>query len=92
MVRLRWIEELEDSTPNGEFELRFCSDGRKYMKYIMTFILWIETTVNDSIYYKIIHEGGAFRIHCSFSCDETTLKRIHNRFRTLVRKYYRNNK
>ena len=92
MVRLRWIEELEDSTPNGEFELRFCRDGKKYMKYIMTFILWIETTVNGDLYYKIIHEGGDFRIHCSFTCDEPTLKRIHNRFRTLVRKYYRKDK
>ena len=92
MVKLRWIEELADNTPHGEIELRFCSDGGKYMKYIMTFILWIDTTVRNNIYYKIIHESNEFRIHVSFSCDEITLKRIHNRFRTLVRKYYRANK
>ena len=62
------------------------------MKYIMTFILWIETNVSGNIYYKIINEGGEFRIHCTFSTDEATLKRIHNRFRTLVKKYYRRDK
>lgn len=92
MVKLRWIEELADDTPRGEIELRFCSDGEKYMKYIMTFILWIDTTVRNNIYYKIIKESGEFRIHVSFGCDEMTLKKIHNRFRTLVRKYYRRNK
>ena len=92
MVKIRWTEQLEKSTPQGEFELRFCSEGSQYMKYIMTFILWIEKTVYGNIYYNIVHEGNEFKIHVSFSCDEMTLKRIHNRFRTLVRKYYRANK
>jgi len=89
MVKIRWTEQLEKSTPQGEFELRFCDEGRRYMKYIMTFILWIEKTVCGNIYYNIVHEGGDFRISCNFSCDEHDLKRVHNRFRTLVRKYYR---
>ena len=89
MARIKWIEELADNEPHAELDLRFCNEGKKYMKYIMTFILWIDTTVNGNIYYRIIHESSEFKIHCSFKSDEATIKRIHNRFRTLVRKYYR---
>ena len=92
MVKINWSEELTGNKPQGQFDLRFCSEGTKYMKYIMTFILWIETTVEMNIFYKIIHEGGDYRIHCSFETDPVTLRKIHNRFRTLVRKYYRKDK
>ena len=91
MVTIKWIEKLE-SRPHGEFDVRFCREGTQYMKYIMTFILWIEKITGGDIYYNIVMSGGDIKVHCTFSCDEPTLKRIHNRFRTLVRKYYPSNK
>lgn len=91
MVKINWSEELTGGKPEGKIEMRFCSAGAKYMKYIMTFILWIDTTVGGNIYYRI-ENSAETKIHCSFETDELTLKKIHNRFRTLVRKHYRKDK
>jgi len=93
MVKIKWSEELTGNEPQGQFDLRFCSEGRKFMKYIMTYILWIDTTVARNIYYRIeSNNTGDTIIHCSFETDEITLKKIHNRFRTLVKKHYRKDK
>ena len=91
MVRINWSEELTNSTPRGEFDLRFCSDGKKYMKYIMTYILWIDATITSSNTYYRIRKSSSdeFEVNCTFECDEITLKKIHNRFRNLVRKHWR---
>lgn len=92
MVKINWSEELTGNKPQGQFDLRFCSEGQKFMKYIMTYIMWIETTVEMDVFYKISYSDGDYRIHCSFGTDQTTLRKIHNRFRTLVRKHYRKDK
>lgn len=100
MVEIKWREKLEDKYPTGHISVAFCTVGKKYMKQIVNFVTWVESTVynaekdGDERWYPSvrydIRSRDDIQIDLNFKAkDMQMLTKIHRRFRTMVRKLYK---
>lgn len=95
MVKIEWTENLAKSEPHGNIRVGFCREGRQYIKKITNFIIWAEenTGHDNSSYFnwEMKQYRHDYIIEISFTCLTTYhLKKIHNKFRTLVSRLYGN--
>ena len=93
MVRIEWSEFLHYSEPKAVVEVEFCREGRKHMKQITNFVMWIEKNTGfdttGAVSWTISKDRNDYRINIQLQTLTTYhLKKINNKFRSLTTRLY----